>query len=638
MLLHRNLACWLFGLLLAFAPVGFAQDLVPPQGGSQDDPPAEPTTPAAVPIDARFESPRETILTYLEAMSLALDHDSKTGMDTAISVFEGLEDAERHTAERTARRMLTILNKIEDVKWWTLPTKQEVDGQGIVEWVFYPRDQDVRHQSLRDRYTKDLSIILKRDDRGAWQFTSQTSESLSAMENALLEVPARYGSGQIAQTLPERIHAAMPASLRRTEFLTIEAWQWLGLLLIIFMGLAIDLLSRAALRAMFIHIIRKRGSEPDRKILRRSLRPFGMLLASILWYYGLLLLDLPITPERILRIAARFFLMLSSVLAAYRVTDLISEFFRSKASATTTKFDDLLIPLLRKTAKLFVTAMGVIYIAESLNIEILPLLTGLGIGGLAFAFAAKDTVENFFGSIAVIADRPFEVGDWVVINDTEGTVEELGLRSTRIRTFYNSLITVPNSTLVRANVDNYGKRRYRRFTCHLGLTYNTPPEKIEAFCAGIREIVERHPYTRKDYHQAWLNKFGPSSLDVLVYIFHECPDWSTEVRERHRFMLDVLRLADKLGVEFAFPTQTLHLSRDTPVERPTFDTPPRTAEHRAVITGKRAAREILCEQPWMKGDKPGPVTFQTSGSLNQADLFADLEDDEPHVGTETTES
>ncbi len=625
----------LAALLALFAILGslaLAQDTPPPS--AQPEQAQDQATPE--PVDARYQSPRATIMTFLDAMDRALETDSTTAWTTAINAFEGLADEERQAAERTARRMLTILNKVEQVREWRLPSLREVEQRNLAEWVFYPREGDDRHDVLRDRYTADLSIVLRRDDRGQWRFTSQTVDSLTDLSRSLLDVQARFGRGEIALTLPERIRALMPVALQRATFLTVEAWQWIGLLLIIFLGLAADLITRTILRAIWIRVIRRRGAEPDASLLKKSVRPFGLLLASLLWYYGVLLLDLPLTPEKILRVAARLFLMLSAVLSAYRLTDLAAEFFSTKAIATATKFDDLLIPLLRKTAKIFVTAMGVIYIAESLSIEILPLLTGLGIGGLAFAFAAKDTVENFFGSIAVIADRPFEVGDWVVINDTEGTVEELGFRSTRIRTFYNSLITVPNATLVRANVDNYGKRRYRRFNTHVGLTYDTPPDKIEAFCAGIREIVERHPYTRKDYYQAWLNKMGPHSLDVIVYIFHECPDWSTELRERHRFLLDLLRLADRLAVEFAFPTQTLHLSRDEPADRPEHEPPARTAEHRAVITGKRTARELLRDQPWLQGDKPGPVTFDAA-SLKQSDLFADL-DQEPHVGTETTES
>jgi len=291
------------------------------------------------------------------------------------------------------------------------------------------------------------------------------------------------------------------------------------------------------------------------------------------------------------------------VWAAFKVTDLIGDWLTVQAAKTDTKFDDLLVPMVKRTAKLFIGAIGLIYIASAFSIEIMPLLTGLGIGGLAVAFAAKDTIENFFGSIAVILDRPFEIGDWIYVNEVEGTVEDLGFRSTRVRTFYNSLVTVPNATLVRAQVDNYGRRKYRRFKTTLNVTYDTHPDKIEAFCSGIREIIKLHPYTRKDYYHVWLNNFGPHSLDILVYIFFIAPEWGTELRERQRFLMDILRLSKELGVEFAFPTRTIHmLQGEAAVHENAPDDVPG-----ALRNGRKAARDIVKE---FTGDEiPPPVKF-----------------------------
>jgi MscS family membrane protein len=202
-------------------------------------------------------------------------------------------------------------------------------------------------------------------------------------------------------------------------------------------------------------------------------------------------------------------------------------------------------------------------------------------------------------------ERPFQVGDWVLIGDIEGTVEELGFRSTRIRTFYNSLITLPNVNLISAAVDNYGARRYRRWKTTLGVTYDTPPEKIEAFCEGIRELIRRHPYTRKDFFLVFLNDFGASSVDILVYMFFETPDWDTELRERHRLAVDILRLAGRLEVEFAFPTQTLHLVRgvkagETPAV-PDYD----SQVERALGSGRRIARDLV--ETALRGEVPPPA-------------------------------
>jgi MscS family membrane protein len=188
-------------------------------------------------------------------------------------------------------------------------------------------------------------------------------------------------------------------------------------------------------------------------------------------------------------------------------------------------------------------------------------------------------------------------------------VEELGFRSTRIRTFYNSQVTIPNSTLVRATVDNYGRRRYRRWKTFIGVQYDTPPEKLVAFTEGIRELVRRHPYTRKDFYQVWCNDFGDSSLNILLYIFHEVPDWSTELRERERLFVDIVRLADRLGVQFAFPTRTVHLYQEekAPVET-RYAVPVGGTDREAVESGIRAARELTERQSWRTA-RPGPMQF-----------------------------
>ncbi len=272
---------------------------------------------------------------------------------------------------------------------------------------------------------------------------------------------------------------------------------------------------------------------------------------------------------------------------------MLSDILKRKAAATATKFDDLLVPLFRKSLKIFVTVVGIVFLASVLKFNVTSLLAGLGLGGLAFTLAAQDSVKNLFGSMTVIMDRPFQVGDWVRIGSTEGSVEEVGFRSTRIRTFYNSRITVPNGTLISAVVDNMGARRYRRVKTMLSLTYDTPPEKIDAFCEGIRELIRRHPYTRKDYFHVYFNQFSASSLDVLLYTFLETPEWGTELREKHRLFNDILRLANRLKVEFAFPTQTLHLMKDEGGEAVEAPYPVEDELTEALELGRTEARAIV---------------------------------------------
>ena len=307
----------------------------------------------------------------------------------------------------------------------------------------------------------------------------------------------------------------------------------------------------------------------------------------------------------------KILLVLVAVYATYRALDLLVGFFTARAARTDSRLDDVLMPLMHKTAKVLVVALGVLFVGTSFGFQIGPLLAVSAWVVWRFGLAAQDTLKNFFGSVNVVLDRPFQVGDWVKIGDVEGTVEAVGLRSSRLRTFYNSQITVPNSEIMNARIDNMGRRRYRRVSCHISVTYGTAPEKLEAFCEGIRELIRRHPYTRKDYFHVYVHKFEASSIDILLYTFHETPEWGTELRERHRLFVDIVRLARRLGVEFAFPTQTVHLhheSSPSAVPAPPLPSPPPEAEG-AMQFGRAEAARIVHEAFGETVERPPPVEY-----------------------------
>jgi MscS family membrane protein len=251
--------------------------------------------------------------------------------------------------------------------------------------------------------------------------------------------------------------------------------------------------------------------------------------------------------------------LVAVVLSAYRLTDVIADQMGIRAENTESKLDDQLVPLVRRALKIVVIVAGLLVLLQNFDVNVGSLVAGLGIGGVAVALAAKDTIANFFGSLMIFVDRPFQIGDWVKIGDAEGIVEEVGFRSTRVRTFYNSLVTVPNAHFTEAAIDNMGLREYRRYSTVLNLTYDTTPQQMEAFVEGIRAIVLANPTTRKDYYEIHFSNFGAHSLDVMVYIFFKVASWTEELEQRHNVLMEILRLASNLGVEFAFPTQTLHV-------------------------------------------------------------------------------
>ena len=218
----------------------------------------------------------------------------------------------------------------------------------------------------------------------------------------------------------------------------------------------------------------------------------------------------------------------------------------------------------------------------------MPLLAGLGVGGLAVALAARETLTDVFGSLMILADRPYRIGHWVIIGDKEGTVQSIGLRSTRICTVYDSVLTIPNSTAVSGIVDNMGMRSWRRVKTMVGILYDTPPERIKAFLEGIKRIIQTNTTTRKDYFHVVLNDFGPDHLAILLYFFFNVPDWSTELVERQRVFLEVIRLAHAPGRAVRVPDPD---AGDRGLPRPTW-AGPRARRQRG---GAAHHRRALCE-------------------------------------------
>ena len=601
-----------------------------PQGAKKPAPPAGKPSPPQKParVDPRFQSPLATMYTFLGAMSRAR-REGKEAWKDALACLDLPPGTPPEGARELAAKLLGVLNRLGEITPGTLRDKEEVEREGLRRFRFFP--QALFHDWLPRKIRQAGRIELALLPSGEWKFSRGTLLGLDRLYAAVSPLKARSGSvDERRLSIPLWIRSKLPKVLSSGEFLSLEYWQWLGIFLVILLGMACDRLVRFLLGLLAKRILKSGHTFVQEETLTRAVRPVGLALAALLWVELFPLVGLTGPALTVLRGAVRFFAVLAGTWALWRIVDLVSEALEWKAAKTRTRVDDVLIPLLRKTAKIFIVVVGLIYAAESLNIEIAPLLASLGIGGLAFAFAAKDTIENFFGSVAVLLDRPFHVGDWVVIGNVEGIVEEVGFRSTRIRTFYNSQVTLPNASLVRATVDNYGRRKYRRWKCHIGVQYDTPPEKILAFREGIQELVRSHPYTRKDYYQIWLHQFSPSSLDILLYVFFEVPDWSTELRERERLFLDILRLARTLGIEFAFPTQTIHLYKEEKKGEEDFD-PLRLEERRARARGIRGARKLVKSQPWIK-EKPGPVAYP-EGPVSLDDV--DEEDIPPEERRET---
>lgn len=384
--------------------------------------------------------------------------------------------------------------------------------------------------------------------------------SASGGQLAPADAPAlRPGASRAATgVVPAWLVRSLP-DFMRARVAGIAVWKFATLLFVFLFGLILRKVLQFILQARLAPLAKRFGAQSVSHIVDVFAGPGSILVVTALLASVYPQLGLAPGAEKFMSIAVRALAIFSIVLSLYRLVDVLADRMASKAEETESKLDDQLVPLVRKALKIIVVLSGCLFLLQNLDVNVGSLVAGLGIGGVAIALAAKDTIANFFGSLMIFVDRPFQIGDWVRIHDTEGIVEEVGFRSTRVRTFYNSLVTVPNAHFTEAAIDNMGLREYRRLSTVLNLTYDTTPEQMQAFVEGIRAIIVANPHTRKDYYEIHFSGFGAHSLDVMVYLFFKVASWSEELEQKHNFLLEVLRLAKELGVEFAFPTQTLQV-------------------------------------------------------------------------------
>ncbi len=287
-----------------------------------------------------------------------------------------------------------------------------------------------------------------------------------------------------------------------------------------------------------------------------------LLLLPVLWFL-FTRLDLANNYKKVSLALLKSVLYVSVFWILYSASNYLFSGFRIITSKTSSKLDDQLLPVLEKITRFLILSLGFLLILQSFGLNVFSLIAGLGLGGLALALAAKDTASNFFGSLMILLDQPFNIGDWIKTGEIEGTVEDIGLRSTRIRTFYNSVVVVPNSVIAMSTLDNLGERKYRRFRHIIGIEYGTPEANVKGFMSELKQTINDNPKTWNEKNEVSLNLLEDSSMGVLVYVFFSVEDWSEELEEREKLIFKIMELSSKHDAKLAFPTQTVYLAKDS---------------------------------------------------------------------------
>ncbi|MFQ3588122.1 MAG: mechanosensitive ion channel family protein [Fimbriimonadaceae bacterium] len=510
---------------------------------------------AAVGVPNDLRSPRATMQTFLEAMNGSDLSRAVTTLD--LSTYPAVVRGER--GSQLAYRLWAILNRTVYVRLDRIPNDR--DGEPFVFHIY------------RDPLGNEVGrIVIARDPTGAWRFTTDTLAEVDEIWNLVRDrpvVPELADNPATALPPDEWLRGQFPTSLHNSVG-GLEQWQWLSLAGLVALAWLAGLLVRLITGLLMRTRLRALERVVEGKKVRSALRALSFVVNVFLLSRGLVFLGLPVSVSGPLRIALILLYAAAWLWLLFAVWELAIAGLGRRAGQVSDRSERLILPIARNLGRVFLGVGVVIWMLAALGVNVVGLVAGLGIGGAILALAAKDSVENILGSLTVLFESPYQIGDWVIVGDVEGVVEDITMRSTRIRTFNDSLVTVPNSRLVTSNIENMGRRRARRLRTFVSLVYSTPPEKVTEFVGRIRQILDEHPNVVQERSVVRFFEYAPSSLNVLIQVFFDADDWAHELALRERLLLDVWRIADEIGVEFAFPTHTVHLA---PPHGPDSDSP-----------------------------------------------------------------
>lgn len=347
--------------------------------------------------------------------------------------------------------------------------------------------------------------------------------------------------------------------LQEKAFL-VPNWKWA----ILAIGFAVGIILQPLLKMCFRFFQNKFLDGERTSLFFQSLfklnleKNLAWLLVALIWFSTLDLADMPTSFDKYMNLTIHIIFILNIFSLFYFAIEALSKVLAARAALTESLLDDQLVPFVSKGLKGIVILLGGLLTLQSFGVNVNSVLAGLGIGGMAIAFAAQESIAALFGSIVILIDSPFKLGDYIKIGSSEGTVEHIGFRSTRIRTLDNTLLVIPNSTMAKETINNISARHMRRITQQLGIAYETDVKKIEDFMEHIRYVLAQHQMVNKDNIVVTFVGFGDFSLNIKITFCILSPKIEDENQLQSEIYLEFMRIAQRLGVSYAYPTQTIY--------------------------------------------------------------------------------
>ena len=355
----------------------------------------------------------------------------------------------------------------------------------------------------------------------------------------------------------------LPAPFFELSLFEIQLWQWIGLALLVVATWGLAWLLSKLVLLVLRPIVRRSATGVDDELLADGAPPLHLMIGLGLFTLGVLALELAAPAERFFLDLVQALVVFSVVWLAFRLIDVASRWSRDRLTARGQIAAISMLPLARKTTKVFLAAVGLLAVLQNLGLNVTALVAGLGVGGLAVALAAQKTIENLFGGMTLVVDQPVRVGDFCRFGgDRVGTVESIGLRSTRIRTLDRTVVTIPNGDFAQMQLETFAARDRIRLLHKLGLRYETTPDQLRHVLVELRRMLYAHPRVLEDPSRVRFVGFGASSLDLEVFAYVDTSDFNDFLAVQEDLMLRMMDVVAASGTGFAFPSQTLYLGRD----------------------------------------------------------------------------
>jgi MscS family membrane protein len=398
----------------------------------------------------------------------------------------------------------------------------------------------------------EVQVLLERtvqeDGSQTWKIASGTVARIPALQR-------QYGYGALGEWLP--------APLVEIQFLELRMWQWIGIVVLVGAAILLGWIATRLLYALLRPLVARTKTKLDDRILGLVFKPTVLILALVAFAVGTIMLRLSAPAYAFLGNLQRGLAVVALTWMAFRAVDVFSALVGERMEEQGRPAAKAAIPLGRRAVKALLIALAVIGLLDNIGFNVTGLIAGLGVGGLAFALAAQKSIENLFGGVTLITDQPIRVGDFCRYGEGKvGTIEEIGLRSTRVRTLDRTLVTVPNSRFSEFELENFAVRERIRLVTTLGLRYETTPDQLRLILAELRKVLIAHPKVNNDPARVRFSGFGAHSLDLEIFAYVETSDFGEFCTIREDLFLRFMDVIEAGGSSFAFPSQTLYLGRD----------------------------------------------------------------------------